>query len=266
MSPISAHSSCSAKSTASPSEVQLASTLTTLQPRIWLERGPGLSTSHSVYNKASSLKHVRPRMMLGALLAFAQFCPCLWMLELSLDATFYFDGVGHVDLRLPFGSSPFTFNLFAEALHWIPEHLRESEHPSTTFSTFGAQGSDSIAAAERDRHILRSACTAGNIQIRLDTISGQVHSANRSSATIPFQNVMIVYWHASSNELREAALRHLKKKGGGYIQIPHDRDPVNEFKKDNLLFLMIYPTLFPYGIGGPEDVKRPVVCTNRMTW
>ncbi|KAJ6531529.1 hypothetical protein DFH09DRAFT_1409330, partial [Mycena vulgaris] len=80
------------------------------------------------------------------------------------------------------------------------------------------------------------------------------------SANIPFQNVIIadVDCHASSNELRAAALRHVKKKGGGYIQIPHDRDAANEFKKDSLLFPMIYPTLFPYGIGGPEDVKRPI--------
>ncbi|KAJ6485264.1 hypothetical protein DFH09DRAFT_837749, partial [Mycena vulgaris] len=82
-----------------------------------------------------------------------------------------------------------------------------------------------------------------------------------SGGTIPFQNVVIadVDCHASSNELRAAALRHVKKKGGGYIQIPHDRDPANEFKKDSLLFPMIYPTLFPYGIGGPEDVKRSAV-------
>jgi hypothetical protein len=51
----------------------------------------------------------------------------------------------------------------------------------------------------------------------------------------------------------------VKKKGGGYIQIPHDREPANEFKQDGNLLPMIYPTLFPYGIGGPEDVKRPAV-------
>jgi hypothetical protein len=38
-----------------------------------------------------------------------------------------------------------------------------------------------------------------------------------------FQNVVIadVDGHAPSNELRAAAFRHIKK-GGGYIQIPHD--------------------------------------------
>ena len=60
--------------------------------------------------------------------------------------------------------------------------------------------------------------------------------------------------HAPSNELRAAAFRHIKK-GGGYIQIPHDATPVNEFFNPNL-FPMIYPTLFPYGLGGFEDRTR----------
>lgn len=47
-----------------------------------------------------------------------------------------------------------------------------------------------------------------------------------------------------------------KKKGGGYVQIPHEKEPENEFRKDSLLFPMIYPTLFPYGIGGPDDHRR----------
>ncbi|KAJ7654925.1 hypothetical protein B0H17DRAFT_899369, partial [Mycena rosella] len=74
------------------------------------------------------------------------------------------------------------------------------------------------------------------------------------TATIPFRNVVIadVDFHASSNELRAAALCHVKKKGGGYVQIPHGRDTANKFKKDGLLVPMIYPTLFPYGMGGPE--------------
>ncbi|KAJ6543193.1 hypothetical protein DFH09DRAFT_1249382 [Mycena vulgaris] len=74
-----------------------------------------------------------------------------------------------------------------------------------------------------------------------------------SDGTIPFQNVVItdVDCHDSSNELRAAALRHVKNKGGGYIQIPHDRDPANEFKKDSLLFPMI--PLFSFM--GSTDLK-----------
>jgi hypothetical protein len=75
--------------------------------------------------------------------------------------------------------------------------------------------------------------------------------------SIPFQNVVItdVDGQAPVNELRAAALRHIKKKGGGYIEIPHDREPVNEFFNPSL-FPMIYPCLFPYGIGGFENAGR----------
>ncbi|KAG1851019.1 hypothetical protein C8R48DRAFT_570806, partial [Suillus tomentosus] len=73
-----------------------------------------------------------------------------------------------------------------------------------------------------------------------------------------FENVVVtdVDGNASANELRAAAVRHIKNKGGGYVQIPHDPQPVNEFFDPNL-FPMIYPTLFPYGLGGFEDHLRP---------
>ncbi|KAF8224739.1 hypothetical protein L208DRAFT_1510039 [Tricholoma matsutake] len=73
----------------------------------------------------------------------------------------------------------------------------------------------------------------------------------------PFQNVVItdVDRHASSNELCTAAVRHVKQKGGGYLQISHEPNPINEFSNPSL-FPMIYPTLFPYGLGGFKDCAR----------
>ena len=56
--------------------------------------------------------------------------------------------------------------------------------------------------------------------------------------------------------MKAAALRHAKQ-GGSFIKIPHDSQPVNEFFNPSM-FLMLYPTLFPYGIGGFEDRHRPV--------
>ncbi|KAG1792597.1 uncharacterized protein HD556DRAFT_1215361, partial [Suillus plorans] len=58
-----------------------------------------------------------------------------------------------------------------------------------------------------------------------------------------------------SNELRAAALRHVKQHGGGYVEIPHGPAPVNEYSNPDL-FPMIYPTLFPYGLGGFEQSVR----------
>ncbi|KAJ7120682.1 hypothetical protein C8R43DRAFT_866361, partial [Mycena crocata] len=75
---------------------------------------------------------------------------------------------------------------------------------------------------------------------------------------ISFQSVVVtdVDGNAPSNDLRSAALRHMQKAGSNYIEIPHDRDPANEFHNPDL-FPMMYPTLFPYGIGGLEDSCRP---------
>ncbi|OSD06277.1 hypothetical protein PYCCODRAFT_1442534 [Trametes coccinea BRFM310] len=77
---------------------------------------------------------------------------------------------------------------------------------------------------------------------------------NISSDPVKFRKVVItdVDGRASSNELRAAAIRHIKNKGGGYLEIPHQPKPVNEFCNPDL-FTMIYPTLFPYGVGGCED-------------
>ncbi|KAF9011106.1 hypothetical protein BDQ17DRAFT_1171334, partial [Cyathus striatus] len=74
-----------------------------------------------------------------------------------------------------------------------------------------------------------------------------------------FESVVItdVDANAPSHELRAAALRHFKQRGNSYLQLPHDPKPINEFNNPSLL-PMIYPTLFPYGIGGPENVRRVV--------
>ncbi|KAG2130943.1 uncharacterized protein EDB93DRAFT_1057100, partial [Suillus bovinus] len=84
-----------------------------------------------------------------------------------------------------------------------------------------------------------------------------VNPSNATDNTVLFANVVVtdVDAHAPANKLRVAALRHVKQHGEGYIKVPHGPQPVNEFF--NLqLFPMIYPTLFPYGIGGFEDSIR----------
>jgi hypothetical protein len=74
---------------------------------------------------------------------------------------FMFDGVGYLDLRLPFGSrsSPFIYNRFDESIHWISERLGVSvDHFLDDF--FGAQGLGSLELAHRDRTVLRTICRA----------------------------------------------------------------------------------------------------------
>lgn len=54
--------------------------------------------------------------------------------------------------------------------------------------------------------------------------------------TLNFQNVVITDVDGSSpyNELQAAAIRHVKKKGGGYLEIGHDPTHVNEFFNPNM--------------------------------
>ncbi|KAH7924613.1 hypothetical protein BV22DRAFT_1105361 [Leucogyrophana mollusca] len=83
---------------------------------------------------------------------------------------------------------------------------------------------------------------------------------SRYEATSPVSASVVVTdvdGNAPANELRAAAIRHIQKKGGGYIEIPHGSTPVNEFFNPSL-FPMIYPTLYPYGLGGFENPARTV--------
>ena len=74
---------------------------------------------------------------------------------------------------------------------------------------------------------------------------------------IPFENVVIsdISGGATSNELRAAAFRHMKRQGKGYIQVGRESNPLNEFNNPAML-PMCYPTLFPYGLGGCDDPHR----------
>ncbi|KZV89336.1 hypothetical protein EXIGLDRAFT_618362, partial [Exidia glandulosa HHB12029] len=90
------------------------------------------------------------------------------------------------------------------------------------------------------------------------------NSSRSSTDDIPFQNVVItdVEGRVSSNDLRAAAIRHIKA-GGGAIHIHHDAVPADTIKNANL-FPMIYPTLFPYGVGGFEKNRKSPLSMKRQ--
>ncbi|KAF9001045.1 hypothetical protein BDZ89DRAFT_900060, partial [Hymenopellis radicata] len=79
-----------------------------------------------------------------------------------------------------------------------------------------------------------------------------------ASIDIPMSNVFITDLDMTdtSRNLRLGALCHVKERDGHYtVELPHDREPANEFF-DQTLFPKVYPTLFPYGIGGLDDKTR----------
>lgn len=57
-------------------------------------------------------------------------------------------------------------------------------------------------------------------------------------------------------QMTALALRHLRS-GGGYLQVPHAAEPSNTYT-DYDLFPSLYPSLFPYGIGGFEHPNQPL--------
>ncbi|KAF9014230.1 hypothetical protein BDQ17DRAFT_1386702 [Cyathus striatus] len=77
---------------------------------------------------------------------------------------------------------------------------------------------------------------------------------------IPPFDIQLVHDNENMNtlvhELCGAALKHFKQNCL-YLQYPHEPIPANEFNNPSLL-PMTYPTLFPYGIGGPENSNRSV--------
>ena len=101
------------------------------------------------------------------------------------------------------------------------------------------------------------------LESRYDTGPSESQNTDESlppdeSSEIEFSNVVItdVDANAPASDLKAAALRHFKL-GKGFLAVPHEPVPVNEFFNPTL-FPMLYPTLFPYGIGGLEDKRRTV--------
>ncbi|KAJ7779477.1 hypothetical protein DFH07DRAFT_719243, partial [Mycena maculata] len=138
------------------------------------------------------------------------------------------------------------------ALGWLSTHNHLYKDVVIDHTVFDGHG-DIVQIPFHVEHIIPSDGIDASTSSYLDAMLEQ----RPASKPISFESVVVtdVKGHESSKKLREAAARHFKKAGSNYIAIPHDPLPVNEFNNPDLLPL-IYPTLFPYGIGGPEDNSR----------
>ncbi|KAF8321875.1 uncharacterized protein EI90DRAFT_3131532 [Cantharellus anzutake] len=71
---------------------------------------------------------------------------------------------------------------------------------------------------------------------------------------------------ANTAQITAAALNHLKRSNsdiGAHIQVRHGAEPVNHYSDPHLLPLL-YPTLFPYGIGGYHRNRRASLSLEKM--
>ena len=89
---------------------------------------------------------------------------------------------------------------------------------------------------------------------RYDNSEGPQYETTTESC---FESVVVadVDAHSPVNQLRAAAVRHVKTKGKSFVRVGHGANPVNEFFNVEL-FPKLYPTLYPYGCGGFEDRAR----------
>ena len=101
-----------------------------------------------------------------------------------------------------------------------------------------------------------------SLTARYDTALQSHRSSQRggsgvSEAVDVFETVIVanVDPDAPSHVLRAAAMEHIAKMGKGYVQVPHGARPVGDINNP-AFFPLIYPTLFPYGLGAPEEYNR----------
>lgn len=144
------------------------------------------------------------------------------------------------------------------ALIWLKKHNQFYKNIEINHTMLDGMPQEQVLPV-RIEHVLPDEETNG-LTSRYDSGPSAPHQEDESSLSsrpIPFQNVVVtdVEGNAPANELRAAAVRHITEKGGGYMEIPHDPEPANEFCNPSL-FPMIYPSLFPYGIGGFENEHR----------
>ncbi|CAF5000979.1 unnamed protein product [Rotaria sp. Silwood1] len=155
-----------------------------------------------------------------------------------------------------------------EALHWLKKHnvlyqnvdinlkniaqLPEDDVPECIMSTMEQKIGDEEIQSERIGYIP-------------DPLSDPIERTSTDSIPITNSGVLDVNGSSvSSDEITNYLLHKIKNDGTeeqmdteNVYLIPHSSKPVNEYFNPKLL-VGLYPTLFCYGRGAPEDQSRPV--------
>ncbi|KAF8317808.1 hypothetical protein F5887DRAFT_906295 [Amanita rubescens] len=99
--------------------------------------------------------------------------------------------------------------------------------------------------------------TMQNVNDSVQDLGVDTDSANE----IPFENVIItdLDQSATPQQMRDAALKHLHS-GKAFFMHGHAANPEVEYHNPNL-FPLLYPTLYPYSVGGFEDPRRHLLQT-----
>ncbi|THU90136.1 hypothetical protein K435DRAFT_608751, partial [Dendrothele bispora CBS 962.96] len=131
------------------------------------------------------------------------------------------------------------------ALEWLKIHNPVYKDIQINYSLLNEMQSEELLPVDID-HILPEGESAA--------VTGRYDNGNdgyQPAKDVLFEGVVIsdVSGNEPANVLRRAASKHVWQSGGSYIRYPHGSKPVSEFGNDQL-FPMMYPCLFPYGLGG----------------
>ncbi|KAF8164637.1 hypothetical protein K438DRAFT_1468457, partial [Mycena galopus ATCC 62051] len=145
-----------------------------------------------------------------------------------------------------------------KALEWLSEHNHLYKDVFIDRTVFDGHG-DLVEVPFHIEHVIPSdgidATTSSYTQLSSDAPAPFPTDSRLGDDPNTCVVVTDVRGHESPASMRKAAADHLQKPGSNYLGIGHGPNPVNEFDNPDLLPL-IYPTLFPYGIGGVEDRSR----------
>ncbi|KAF9477688.1 hypothetical protein BDN70DRAFT_907135 [Pholiota conissans] len=117
------------------------------------------------------------------------------------------------------------------ALLWLKEHNHLYRHIFIDHHALDAYPSNDILPA----HIEALNSDAEEV------LTSQYDPTSRNRAQSDIHMVILTF-----NQLRAAAIKHIKTRKGGFLTIAHGHEPANEFFNPEL-FPMIYPTLYPCG-------------------
>ena len=152
-------------------------------------------------------------------------------------------------------------------------HIRESDAQDVLTSRYDGlgdvgkealdAGGSSTESNEDSRPVELGSVESSVMESRNEGSSGQEQDNTprlprivNDGDSVAFESLVVtdVDGNAPADKLKAAAMRHFQA-GGGHVEMPHDNQFEDEFFNPKL-FPMVYPTLFPYGIGGFEDNRR----------
>ncbi|KAG1851161.1 hypothetical protein F4604DRAFT_1592551 [Suillus subluteus] len=146
-------------------------------------------------------------------------------------------------------------------LEWLCEHNKLYRDVTINHESLDMMSDENILPVHIETLPAETEQAQDTLTLRYDSSNTYHENLPSDEEELPstdiFQHVVVtdVDGSAPAHELHAAALHHVKEKSGGFIQVPHGSSPMNEYINPELL-LKIYPTLFPYGLGGFEHPRR----------